>query len=976
MGARMKRLRSVGGRAWRSLARSNRSPRTRRSRFRPALEALEPRTLLAADFADLATEPHLLFAPGTPDAYMAQFEHVGDAPSDFAEYEAAKRWSDTSTAGDGSNWGDAAILTWSIARDGATIPGYAGEATSGSNFIATLKSIYGSVSGSLERQPWFQIVSSVFERWSEVSGITFVYEPRDDGAAFSNIASSAPGAAGVRGDIRIGGHAIDGDSGTLAYNFFPDNGEMVLDTSDSFFRDTSNNSLRLRNVMAHEAGHGIGLAHVDPTSQTKLMEPLASTAFDGPQHDDILAAHRLYGDKYEAGSGNNSFSTATKLGDLTGRNVVIGDNSKGRYFSIDGSSDVDYLRFTVAAGTTLDAALTPLGHTYQVGATDGSTSSFNSKAQNNLSLEIYNSQFTLIARANNRGLGGAETLSDVKLLGGDYYFRIRGDRDAAQLYQLNVTAEGATPTGAIDFRDYTIDAYGGSQDHSGTVSLGGGGASLHLTGNRWKKIDFPYTVTSNTVLEFDFTSSSEGQIHGIGFDSNTSISSSLTFQLAGTQSWGIGDFATAKTGATTHYVIPVGQFYTGKATVLFFANDDDIANPLAESIFSNVRVYESDNAASLMQAPKAVDNRYAVDEDSPTVSMNVLKNDDAGSGTMTISGVTISGVSAGSAGGTITIAADQTLHYRPAANFNGTETFTYTIRSAGGSSTARVSVDVRPVNDPPSARGETFRVTAGKSYSLNIMGNDSIEPDVGETLTIIGVGPGSAGGKLSTDGQRIKYTPAAGFTGSEAFRYTINDGTPGSNATATVTVKVAAATSITSTNSTTSSASVTAINFNNHRIDSYGGAQDHSGMAVAGNGGTSLRLTGNTWKKIDVAYTITADTVLELDFSSTSQGELHGIGLDNNTTAAAARTFQLYGTQRWGIGAFDTYASSSGTRRYVIPIGRYYTGPAANLFFINDHDVSNPTAVSMFSNVRLYEAAASQTSRIAAVDKFFAEFGA
>ena len=40
------------------------------------------------------------------------------------------------------------------------------------------------------------------------------------------------------------------------------------------------------------------------------------------------------------------------------------------------------------------------------------------------------------------------------------------------------------------------------------------------------------------------------------------------------------------------------------------------------------------------------------------------------------------------------------------------------------------------------------------------------------------------------DGIRIDYTPAVGFVGTETFQYTINDGTPGSDATAQVTVNV------------------------------------------------------------------------------------------------------------------------------------------------------------------------------------------
>ena len=47
-----------------------------------------------------------------------------------------------------------------------------------------------------------------------------------------------------------------------------------------------------------------------------------------------------------------------------------------------------------------------------------------------------------------------------------------------------------------------------------------GGDTLQLTGNSWKKLNVPYDVTPNTVIEFDFQSSLEGEIQAIGFDTN------------------------------------------------------------------------------------------------------------------------------------------------------------------------------------------------------------------------------------------------------------------------------------------------------------------------------------------------------------------------------------------------------------------------------------------------------------------------
>ena len=167
--------------------------------------------------------------------------------------------------------------------------------------------------------------------WSELNGLSNVYEPNDDGAAWTQSTIDA-GALDVRGDVRIAGHLIDGNSGVLAYNFFPDFGDMVIDTGDTFYNDTSDSSLRLRNVLAHEHGRGLGLSHSCPINQTKLMEPFVSTAFDGPQHDDILGTNRGYGDTNEH---NDVTGSPTALGAFSGSKKAL-DLFSGNARSADG----------------------------------------------------------------------------------------------------------------------------------------------------------------------------------------------------------------------------------------------------------------------------------------------------------------------------------------------------------------------------------------------------------------------------------------------------------------------------------------------------------------------------------------------------------------------------------------------------------------------------------------------------------------
>ena len=69
--------------------------------------------------------------------------------------------------------------------------------------------------------------------------------------------------------------------------------------------------------------------------------------------------------------------------------------------------------------------------------------------------------------------------------------------------------------------------------------------------------------------------------------------------------------------------------------------------------------------------------------------------------------------------------------------------------------------------------------------------NDSSAPDVAETLTIVSVSDGSAGGAITfLGGNTIGSVPSPDFFGTETFTYTINDGTLGSIDAAMVTVTV------------------------------------------------------------------------------------------------------------------------------------------------------------------------------------------
>ncbi|GAB4410481.1 MAG: hypothetical protein OHK0039_14920 [Bacteroidia bacterium] len=157
----------------------------------------------------------------------------------------------------------------------------------------------------------------------------------------------------------------------------------------------------------------------------------------------------------------------------------------------------------------------------------------------------------------------------------------------------NLSPNVADSCPTIDFGDYQVVSYGGVQDF-GTHQVQENGATLFLQNNAWKKIAFNYTVTPNTILEFDFRSTIEGEEHAIGFDTDNTADGNR-FYLHGTQQ-GTGSIMAFNnyngSGNYQHFVIQVGNYYTGQFSELFFTADHDAAPGNGNSYFRHVRIYE------------------------------------------------------------------------------------------------------------------------------------------------------------------------------------------------------------------------------------------------------------------------------------------------------------------------------------------------------------------------------------------------
>ncbi len=127
------------------------------------------------------------------------------------------------------------------------------------------------------------------------------------------------------------------------------------------------------------------------------------------------------------------------------------------------------------------------------------------------------------------------------------------------------------------------------------------------------------------------------------------------------------------------------------------------------------------------------------------------------------------------------------LTYTPAANFAGTDLFTFKVNDGTvDSAPAQVTFTVTPVNDPPVAQNSAVGTARDTPVVITLQASDV---DSSALTYIVVTGP--TNGTLSGTGASRTYTPSAGYAGNDSFTFKANDGAADSNI-ATVTISVGA----------------------------------------------------------------------------------------------------------------------------------------------------------------------------------------
>lgn len=306
-------------------------------------------------------------------------------------------------------------------------------------------------------------------------------------------------------------------------------------------------------------------------------------------------------------------------------------------------------------------------------------------------------------------------------------------------------------------------------------------ANLETTDIAFTEGDLPSAITSTlTVNDIDNVTLEDVriQITGNYVGSEDVLSFSDAFGIVG--NWDNITGTLTLTGPST-----LTNFETAIRSVTYqnsnTANPSELIRTLSITAFDgsdySATVMRNVTVTAVNDAPVAMNDMVITMEDTNVV-IDVLANDtdpDNALDPATVIVVTVSSK------GTATVnTTTGKITFKPNGNYNGTTTFTYSVKDISGavSNVATVTVTVTSVNDAPKAVDDFYSTSSNTSLSANLRSNDSDVEGNTISATNTPITPPSNGNvTINTNGTFI-YTPNAAFTGTDSFVYQIcDDGT-------------------------------------------------------------------------------------------------------------------------------------------------------------------------------------------------------
>ncbi|SIS63415.1 VCBS repeat-containing protein [Thalassolituus maritimus] len=275
---------------------------------------------------------------------------------------------------------------------------------------------------------------------------------------------------------------------------------------------------------------------------------------------------------------------------------------------------------------------------------------------------------------------------------------------------------------------------------------------------------FTITVTAVNnapdITSVAVTTATEGELYSYTVTASDIDSSDLTFSLT---------------------EAPAGMSIDSESGVITWTPENGV-----ESAAVSVEVSDSDltDSQNFTITVTAVNDAPEIDQGESTV----LTTDEDETQTLSLSATDIDGdslswsVTSGAANGEASVDSAGLVTYVPAADFNGSDTFTVQVSDGELTDSILVDVSVSEVNDAPVvAQGSVVSMTTAEDTQKSVTLTAS---DVdGDSLNWAVSTPASNGSAAVAAGV-VSYTPAMGYNGSDSFVVSVSDGTE------TVTVQI------------------------------------------------------------------------------------------------------------------------------------------------------------------------------------------
>jgi hypothetical protein len=364
------------------------------------------------------------------------------------------------------------------------------------------------------------------------------------------------------------------------------------------------------------------------------------------------------------------------------------------------------------------------------------------------------------------------------------------------------------PTGAVEGQPYSYQVTSAEAGSGARYSLVSGPAGMTVDPSTglvtWTPGGFGDSTQSATVRLTDLAGNVVGQTFSVQVQGVNAapVATALTVRVLSNESKAIvlaGDDGDAEATQVLTFAIasqPAHGTITGfnPATgELTYAPNADYVGPDSFT-FTVTDDAAAGEPAALTSAAATVSIVVAVANNAPTASAQSVTTAEDAATSITLTGddgnteivqTLTFAIAQQPAHGTLTgfNPATGEVTYTPAANYNGPDSFTFTVTddSQGEppsltSAAAAVSINVTAVNDQPTAQSASVTVSQDTPRSI-ALGGDDADPEVAQNLTFAildGPSHGTLSGLNPATGQ-VTYTPDPSYSGPDSFTFAVTD---------------------------------------------------------------------------------------------------------------------------------------------------------------------------------------------------------